>query len=124
MHTMIRSGQPRELLALIPYQLGFVPQDSAVVVSVRADATAGLVARVDTDDLASSTHGPHVARTLAGHLGADGATHVVLVLYGRHDVRSAPGREVDRAAAARRHLEAALAAARGGLTVWAVTGTG
>jgi hypothetical protein len=36
MTTTIRTDSPRELLALIPYQLGFRPTDSLVVVSIRA----------------------------------------------------------------------------------------
>lgn len=82
METTIRTSEPRELLALIPYQLGFAPRESAVVVSIRARRSrVGLVARVDLADLADPGRGPQVARSLVGHLVADGARSVVLVVY-------------------------------------------
>ncbi|WP_372592853.1 DUF4192 domain-containing protein [Actinotalea sp.] len=80
--TTIRTREPRELLALIPYQLGFTPRDSAVAVSVRGERhRVGLVARVDLPDLSDPSCGPELARSLVGHLLADGAASAVLVLY-------------------------------------------
>ncbi|HWS59047.1 MAG TPA: DUF4192 domain-containing protein [Actinotalea sp.] len=91
METTIRTSEPRELLALIPYQLGFVPTQSAVVVSLRrARSRVGLVARVDLDDLVDVDRGPQVARSLVGHLVADGARAAVLVLYTDADLQADP----------------------------------
>lgn len=82
MQTTIRTAEPRELLSMIPYQLGFAPERSAVVISLRgARSRVGLIARVDLDDLLDADHGPQVARTLVSHLVADGAHRVVVVLY-------------------------------------------
>ncbi|UZN01654.1 DUF4192 domain-containing protein [Cellulomonas sp. S1-8] len=79
---VLRLGEPRELLALVPHLLGFHPQDSAVAVSLRGPrGRVGLVARVDLADVADPEHGPQVARSLATHLDRDGARRAVLVLY-------------------------------------------
>ncbi len=94
--TVIRVGEPRELLAYIPYSLGFVPTDSLVVVSLRGSrGRIGLVARADVDDLDREGSGAVLAAALADHLRADGAHRVVLVLYAdalRSEVRSGRGR--------------------------------
>ncbi len=80
--TTIRTREPRELLALIPYQLGFLPSESAVAVALRRERSrVGLVARVDLADLADAVDGPELARSLVGHLLADGASAAVLVVY-------------------------------------------
>lgn len=77
---VIRADHPRELLAAIPYQLGFRPSESLVAVSIRPPrGTVGLMVRLDLDDLADRDHGRDVARSLAGHLDDDGADRVVLV---------------------------------------------
>ncbi len=99
--TTIRTREPRELLALIPYQLGFVPSESAVAVALRRDRSrVGLVARVDLADLADAVDGPDLARSLVGHLLADGATSAVLVLYTGAAGMPADARVVQRAVAA------------------------
>jgi hypothetical protein len=88
MTTTIRTREPRELLALVPYQLGFRPRESAVVVSIRRHRSrVGLVARVDLAVLADPDHGPVLARSLVRHLVQDGARSVVLVLYSALDLR-------------------------------------
>lgn len=91
MTPTIRTSDPRELLALVPFQLGFVPRESAVVVGLRAPrGQVGLVARVDLADLSDPATGSDVARTLVAHLVGDGAAAVVLVLYTAQDLRSSP----------------------------------
>lgn len=99
MTTTIRTAEPRELLALVPYQLGFRPAESAVVVSLRRGVRVGLVARVDLVDLTDPVRGPDVAASLVGHLLADGAGAVVLVLYTADDLQAEPA--AGRAALAR-----------------------
>lgn len=80
--TTIRVSEPRELLAYLPYRLGFRPRRSAVFVSLRGGrGRLGLVARVDLDDLADPDTGPSVAGGLATHLWRDGAERAVLVVY-------------------------------------------
>lgn len=88
MPTTIRTAEPRELLALVPYQLGFRPVESAVVLSLRGGVRVGLVARVDLADLLDPVGGPAVARSLVAHLLADGAGAVVLVLYTGADLQA------------------------------------
>jgi hypothetical protein len=128
MSTTIRTREPRELLALVPFQLGFVPQDSAVVLSVRAERSRiGLVARVDLPDLADPAQGAQVARALIGHLVADGACRAVVVLYTSVDLQApqVPGRRT-RSVATRAidHLQDAAEHALGHLECWVVGPTG
>jgi len=79
---VLRLGEPRELLALVPHLLGFQPRDSAVAVSLRGPrGRVGLVARVDLVDVGDVVHGPQVARSLATHLDRDGARRAFLVVY-------------------------------------------
>lgn len=122
MPTTIRTSEPRELLALVPFQLGFQPEESAVVVSLRGPRRrVGLVARVDLTALADPVGGPEVARALVAHLVADGARGVVLVLYSREDRR---GSGSAAALAAAEHLADAGQVPLGEPTVWVVTPDG
>ncbi|MBC7291693.1 MAG: DUF4192 domain-containing protein [Actinotalea sp.] len=122
MTTTIRTREPRELLALIPFQLGFRPRESAVVVSVRSHRSrVGLVARVDLDVLSDPEHGPVLARSLVQHLVRDGAGAVVLVLYTALDVR---GVDAAVATAAHAHLAEAAAHFLGEPSTWVVGETG
>ncbi len=82
MPTTIRTSEPRELLSLVPFQLGFRPTRSAVLLSLRGERSrVGLVARVDLADLTDPVHGDHVARALVTHLTDDGAQRAILVVY-------------------------------------------
>ncbi|MFH5823027.1 DUF4192 domain-containing protein [Georgenia sp. AZ-5] len=85
MDKILRLREPRDLLALVPYRLGFHPERSTVLVSVVVTAAGrdevGLVARVDTADLLHPVGGPGVARGLARHLEEDGADAVLAVFY-------------------------------------------
>ncbi len=120
--TTIRTREPRELLALIPYQLGFRPQDSAVVVSLRRERSrVGLVARVDLADLADPVDGRPLARSLVGHLLADGATSAVLVLYAPGTVRPGDG---GAAACALDVFRSEAEASLGEVPAWQVAATG
>jgi hypothetical protein len=79
---VIRVGEPRELLAYVPFRLGHRPSDSLVAVCVRAGGgRVGLVARLDVADLAHPERGPELAAFVAERLRGDGAARVVLVLY-------------------------------------------
>jgi len=128
--TTIRVREPRELLALLPYQLGFRPRESAVAVSLRPPrGRVGLVARVDLPDLGEPEHGPGLARALVSHLASDGARTAVLVLYTAGDPRVLGERRKDddggalaRAAAA--HFRAAAEPFLGEVAVWVVAQDG
>ncbi|WP_225754591.1 DUF4192 domain-containing protein [Actinotalea sp. Marseille-Q4924] len=118
MTTTIRTREPRELLALIPFRLGFHPRESAVVVSIRAHRSrVGLVARVDLDALTQPEHGPVLARSLVRHLVGDGAAGVVLVVYSGLDLR---GADAAIGRAARAHLTEASEHLLGEPSVWVV----
>ncbi|MCC2313221.1 DUF4192 domain-containing protein [Cellulomonas xiejunii] len=114
---LLRISESRELLALVPHLLGFQPQDSAVVVSLRGPrGQVGLVARVDLADIADAVHGPQVARSLASHLDRDGARRCVLVLYAED---SAPAGAA-RVEAAASHVAEAFDVPFGGAEVLVV----
>lgn len=118
----LRVSEPRELLSLIPHQLGFHPSESAVAVSLRPPRSrVGLVVRVDLADLADPEHGPHLARGVVAHLDQDGAERSLLVVYTAADPREGPDPTV---AAALAHFRAAAEAPFGDVAAWAVTGTG
>ncbi|GAA3820432.1 DUF4192 domain-containing protein [Cellulomonas soli] len=119
MDTTLRLGEPRELLALIPHQLGFRPLDSAVAVSLRPPAgEVGLVVRVDLAALADDETGPRLARGLVAHLDRDGARRCVLALYTDQDPRGLEAHPVHRAAA---RLREAAQVPLGDVPAWVVT---
>lgn len=121
MPATLRLREPREMLALIPHQIGFRPVESAVVVSLRPPrGRVGLVVRVDLDALADEATGPQLARTLVSHLDRDGARSAVLVVYTAADPRPHP---THLAWAAVAHLREA-AHLLGQVPAWAVTATG
>ena len=68
---------PGDVVAILPYQLGYHPRDSAVVISLRGKRV-GLVARTD---LPPEEHVDEVVSTLMGPLVRDGATSVIVVGY-------------------------------------------
>jgi hypothetical protein len=124
--TALRLDHTRELLGLLPYQLGFRPRDSVVAVSLRGPRReVGLIARVDLADLLSPS-GAEIAAGVAGHLAADGATEVVVVVYDDDPDPRDPGggMRCDRTAPAVRSAEVARAACArvGDVAVWLVTG--
>ncbi len=87
--TAIIVSEPRDVVALVPYRLGFVPRDSLALVSLRAPGSqVGLVLRVDLADVTASGSG--AAHQLAGYLVEDGATRAVGVLYDTSSHRRVP----------------------------------
>ncbi|MFE6235147.1 DUF4192 domain-containing protein [Cellulosimicrobium sp. NPDC057862] len=124
MTTLIRAQGPRELLAYVPYRLGYRPQDSVVLVGLRPPrGRIGLVVRVDTADVADLEHGPQLARSVVGHLAADGAERVVLVVYTDAPLRSG-GVETAVARAAVEHCREAVEPHHGPVDVWVVAPSG
>jgi hypothetical protein len=79
--TTLRLDHSRELLGLLPYQLGFHPRDSVVAVSLRGSGReVGLISRIGLPDVLGA-HGPELLGGMAGHLARDGAGEVVVVVY-------------------------------------------
>jgi hypothetical protein len=73
----IRLGSAAELLATLPYQLGYHPRDSLVVVELRA-RRLGLFERID---LPPAAHAAEAAALLVEPMVRHGATSVILVGY-------------------------------------------
>lgn len=120
--TTLRVSEPRELLALVPYRLGFRPRDSAVAISLRPPrGKVGLVVRVDLEQLADADDGGRCARALVGLLDQDGARRAILVVYVEDDPRTAG---TDRVARAVEAFREAAAVPLGDVAVWVVTATG
>ncbi len=126
--TVVRVAGPEDLLAYIPYRLGFEPVESVVAVSLTGPRQrVGLVARVDLDDLRlrqpddpDGPDGAATARWLTDHVVADGADRAVVVLYTATDPTVPSG-------AARRAVEllrARLERRLPGTEVWLVSPTG
>lgn len=126
--TVVRVAGPEDLLAYIPYRLGFEPTESVVAVSLTGPRQrVGLVARVDLADLRlrqpDDPHGPDgaaTARWLTDHVVADGADRAVVVLYTATDPTTPSG-------AARRAvdlLRARLERRLPGTEAWLVAPTG
>lgn len=65
-----------DVIAFAASGLGFTPTDSLVIVSVRGNSRLGLVARIDLDDVDGAS-----LASLAQHLKADGAHHVIVLTY-------------------------------------------
>ena len=85
MTTTVTVHDLRDLVAHLPYRLGFHPADSVVLVGLSHRAygrdVVGLVVRSDLADLGHPEGGPVLAATLGEHLRADGASDVVAVVY-------------------------------------------
>ncbi|PFG37885.1 uncharacterized protein DUF4192 [Georgenia soli] len=81
----IRLSESCDLLALVPYRLGFHPAESAVLVTLtgtpQGTRRVGLVARMDLSDLDEPSRGPAAAAVLAGHVAATEPDEGLLVLY-------------------------------------------
>ncbi|HEY0186021.1 MAG TPA: DUF4192 family protein [Cellulomonas sp.] len=124
---VLRLRRARDLLAYLPYQLGFRPRDSVVAVSLHEGGAIGVVARVDVGDLAGRS-GPSLATSLARRLHADGAERIQLVLYTDEDPRvpgpaGAPGPARGTSVEAVQCLRL-LCGPCCGSTVWVVTAQG
>ncbi|MFC8734606.1 DUF4192 domain-containing protein [Luteimicrobium sp. NPDC057192] len=119
MDTPLVASRPADLLAYVPYRLGYRPRDSVVVLSLQATRGAvGLVVRADVADLVAEPGGPALARAVVTHVLRDDPRDVVLVAYGDDEDAAARGTDV---------LADALAELGPGVAVaarWHVTSTG
>lgn len=121
--TPLRVTEPRELLALIPYQLGFRPTESLVLIGLRRPTNrVGLMARVDLDDLGPNARYP-IFSDLAQHLKSDGAGAVIAVIYTATDPRQGNLRIVALALDLREALIDRMADVES-VPIWVVTDTG
>ncbi|WP_369374228.1 DUF4192 domain-containing protein [Promicromonospora sp. Populi] len=126
--TVVRVAGPEDLLAYIPYRLGFEPAESVVAVSLTGPRQrVGLVARVDLDDLRlrqpdepDGPDGAATARWLTDHVVADGADRAVVVLYTATDPTAPSGIARRAVELLRARLERRLP----GTEAWLVAPTG
>lgn len=88
----LRIAEPRELLAYVPYHLGFQPQDSFVAIGLRGPGRpVGLTLRIDLEAFAGGSSRSAAEEVLA-HLERDGAIDAVGIVYSSAD-RAALHRE-------------------------------
>lgn len=82
----IKAKRPGDLVAAIPYMLGFTPTHSVVVVSLRGPRLrVGLVARADLPDEASAVQ---AAQALCTFVRRDGPREVIVLVYDTRPWRS------------------------------------
>lgn len=81
----LRLKSPSELLAIVPYLLGFEPSDSIIVICV-ADSRIGLTQRLD---LPAAGEGEAVVRSLMPNLTREHPDQVLLIAYEDKPDRSA-----------------------------------
>src|SRR5690625_475607 len=80
--TVITITRPADIVAYIPYRLGFRPRDSIVLVAMCGPRNRlGLVSRVDLADVAEPRTGPEILLGLIDLMEKDGAHDVFVVLY-------------------------------------------
>jgi len=119
MDTPLLATRPADLLAYVPYRLGYRPHDSVVALSLRAPRGAvGLVVRSDLADLLSDQGGAALARAVATHVLRDDPRDVVLVAYGEDEDAALRGARVLADALAEVGPDVPVAAR------WHVTSTG
>jgi hypothetical protein len=81
----MRLSSPAEILAAVPYLLGFTPEKSLVLIGLRGK-TVGLTMRLDIDAV------PDMREVFLARLRSDGASSVVLILLDPEpDDRRRPG---------------------------------
>ncbi len=68
-------------MAYLPYQLGFRPRDSVVLLGLGPGRRLGMVSRVDLADLGHPRLGPGIVREMAALMADDGSADVFVVLY-------------------------------------------
>lgn len=76
---------PADILAWVPYHLGFWPHDSVVLMALhdqqRAPSAAGLVMRIDLAALGDPASVAEAGAQLESHLQRDGATRALCLVY-------------------------------------------
>ncbi|MGC5166511.1 DUF4192 domain-containing protein [Luteimicrobium sp. DT211] len=116
--TRLAAARPADLLAYVPFRLGYRPRDSVVAASLRAGGAVGLVVRSDLADLGEKRGGGALAGAVAAHVLRDDPRDVVLVAYGDDERAALRGTDA---------LEDALAELGSDVSVaarWHVTSTG
>lgn len=82
MDTVIKISRPEDVVAYVPFALGFRPRDSAVLVGLRAGGPGlGLTTRVDLAGLAHPDAGPQLVADVAQCLARDRCDDAFVVLY-------------------------------------------
>ncbi|WP_161988724.1 DUF4192 domain-containing protein [Pedococcus bigeumensis] len=90
--TQIRLRGPADVVAVLPYQLGYHPRDSIVVVALH-DRAVGLIERLD---LPAPEHAEEAGRVLVGPLLRERPEAVLLVGYETAEGSSSPALDAVR----------------------------
>ena len=91
-HTATELTSPHDLLAVVPFMVGYHPKDSLVVMALR-DAKVSMAMRVDFPDSESIAS---VSATVAGHLARELADEAIIVGYLPIDVTESDPLEIVR----------------------------
>ena len=82
MDTVIRTGDPADILTYIPYRLGFRPRESIVLLGLRPPrGRLGLVMRLDIAHVADEQQGAAILDEARELMAFDGSTDAFVVLY-------------------------------------------
>lgn len=80
--TTISISRPEDIVAYLPYRLGFRPRDSVVLLAMCGERNRlGLVTRVDLADIGHPRVGPALLRDVSQLMTEEGAHDVFVVLY-------------------------------------------
>jgi|GEM_PF-4793888 len=119
MTSVLRINRASELLSCVPFQLGFVPQDSLVIISLRGPRRrVGLITRVDIEALFLPDS--HAIDLMLAHAKSDGASAIVAVLYSNTPDLFTSLEAADNAQRAFRLVDAALDESVQFLEAWIV----
>ncbi|MFC7406089.1 DUF4192 domain-containing protein [Georgenia alba] len=81
---VVRVRTVADLLAVVPYQLGFRPDGSAVLLTERVEdgtRALGMMCRTDLDQLCDPWEGPETAAHVTSRIAEEAPDHLTLVLY-------------------------------------------
>ncbi len=80
--TTFTISQPEDIVAYLPYRLGFRPRDSVVLLAMCGERNRlGLVTRTDLTDIGHPRVGPALLRDVSRLMDQEGAHDVFVVLY-------------------------------------------
>jgi hypothetical protein len=79
--TPIKVKTPRDLFSIIPYALGYRPEESILVVCIRTAGGLGMMARTSLSDLAKEDCCVELGKMVARNASEDQAVRAFIVIY-------------------------------------------
>jgi len=79
----IKVKNPRDLFSVVPYALGYQPEESIVVICVRQAGSLGMIARTSLSDLPNSKCCIEIGEMIAQNAAKDDTVQAFVVIYCR-----------------------------------------